>query len=80
VVVYLNWSVMKPELEFHRYWTGKRIIPDFSELAKAMLHVGNSLDSFAKSARQRAVMHFDVEPWKEKHAAIFQDLLQKKAH
>ena len=54
--------------------------PDFSELAKAMLHVGNSLDSFAKSARQRAVMHFDVEPWKEKHAAIFQDLLQKKAH
>lgn len=52
--------------------------PDSSELAKALIHVSTSHETYAKSARRRAETCFDVKPWKEKHAEIFQELIQKK--
>ncbi len=49
--------------------------PNSSELAKAIIHVRTSLKSYAKLARERAEICLDVKPWKERHAAIFQELI-----
>ena len=52
--------------------------PDSSELAKAAMQVIASLDIYAESARKRAETYFDMNPWRERHAAIFSELLRKK--
>lgn len=54
--------------------------PDPSEIAKATIKIISHLDYYAKSARKRAESCFDVTPWREKHAAIFNELLQKKVN
>lgn len=53
--------------------------PDPSELAQAMSHVFEKIDKLSKSARERAVVCFDVKPWRESHARIFKQLSEERS-
>lgn len=44
-------------------------------IASAALRIAENLDAFSKRARNRAVEHFDVESWYQRHDEVFRDLL-----
>jgi glycosyltransferase involved in cell wall biosynthesis len=54
----------------------REIAPDPLELAEALDQVARKRAAYSSAARQRAVEHFDVRPWLERHAAVFQSLLK----
>lgn len=49
--------------------------PGAAELAESVLDIVGDLDTYALAARQRAVEHFDVMPWIERHRVVFERLL-----
>jgi glycosyltransferase involved in cell wall biosynthesis len=49
--------------------------PDAKELAQGVLKVLDNLEEYSDAARQRAVSHFDVTPWLQRHGEVFQELL-----
>lgn len=49
--------------------------PDPDLLAKAVKQINGDYAVFSRLARQRALTHFDVKPWLERHAEIFHSLL-----
>ncbi len=53
--------------------------PDPAALAQAVTKVAAALPRFAQQARQRAVHHFDVRPWLDRHGLIFSRFLAEKA-
>ena len=60
-------------------WT-KITPPDPVALAHAVKAVASHWRQFAEAARQRAVDHFDLQPWLTRHAEIFSVLLSKPAN
>ena len=53
--------------------------PDPAALAEAVTKVAADLPRFAQQARLRAVQHFDVRPWLDRHEEIFSRLLLEEA-
>ena len=49
--------------------------PDPDALAAAVLRVQAGLSRYAEAARQRAVDRFDISPWMERHARVFERLV-----
>ena len=49
--------------------------PRAAELADAVLGITADLETYSQAARQRAVSHFDVNPWLERHRVVFNNLL-----
>lgn len=49
--------------------------PDASQLAAGVIHVFGKLEKYSSAARKRAVENFDMKPWIERHAEIFQKIL-----
>jgi glycosyltransferase involved in cell wall biosynthesis len=49
--------------------------PDPEALAAAVLRVAAQLDEYSAAARARAVERFDLQPWIERHRALFADLV-----
>ena len=57
--------------------TWERDVPPApAELADAVRTVLASLDSYRGRARARAVEHFDLAPWVERHTALFAELVE----
>jgi glycosyltransferase involved in cell wall biosynthesis len=57
--------------------TWERDVPPApDELAEAVRSVLGSLDSYRRRARARAVDHFDITPWVERHRALFTELVE----
>ena len=57
--------------------TWERDVPPApAELAEAVRTVLASLDSYRERARARAVEHFDLAPWVERHRALFAELVE----
>ena len=57
--------------------TWERDVPPApAELADAVRTVLASLDSYRERARARAVEHFDLAPWVERHRALFAELVE----
>jgi glycosyltransferase involved in cell wall biosynthesis len=57
--------------------TWERDVPPApAELAEAVRTVLASLDSYRERARTRAVEHFDLAPWVERHRALFAELVE----
>ena len=55
--------------------TWERDVPPAPDaLAEAVRAVLSSLDSYRERARARAVGHFDLAPWIERHKALFAEL------
>jgi glycosyltransferase involved in cell wall biosynthesis len=52
--------------------------PAPQDLAKAVLAIAGRRDLFSEEARRRAVMHFDVHRWLDRHEQIFEKLLAKE--
>jgi glycosyltransferase involved in cell wall biosynthesis len=52
--------------------------PAPKDLAEAVLAVAVRRSEFAGEARRRAVMHFDVRTWLDRHQQIFQKLLAEE--
>lgn len=52
--------------------------PSPEDLSEAVLTIAERRDNFSKEARRRALMHFDVQTWLERHDQIFRDLLSGK--
>lgn len=52
--------------------------PDPSALAEAVLQVAAQRQKYAQAARQRAVEHFDLKPWLERHCEVFEGLLNSE--
>ena len=50
--------------------------PDAAALADAVTRVLADRDRYAKAARQRAVDRFALEPWLDRHEALFTELLR----
>ena len=50
--------------------------PDPEALALAVLQVIDSLESYRKGARNRAVSKFDAKPWLQRHAEIFKAIVR----
>lgn len=48
-------------------------------LAEAVLAIAGRRDDFSAEARRRAVMHFDVQRWLDRHEQIFEKLLAKES-
>jgi glycosyltransferase involved in cell wall biosynthesis len=49
--------------------------PDPDQLAEAIARVHQQRAAFASAARRRAVERFDIRPWLQRHAEVFQELL-----
>ena len=49
-------------------------LPSPEELADAVQQVAGSLAEQAAAARERAVERFDLQPWVERHRAVFERL------
>jgi glycosyltransferase involved in cell wall biosynthesis len=49
--------------------------PDPDALAAAVVGIGQRLEELAAMARARVVQRFDIEPWVERHRAVFTELL-----
>ena len=49
--------------------------PTADQLADAVTRVLADLPTYASAARQRAVERFSLEPWLDRHAALFDELL-----
>jgi len=54
------------------------IPPNPEELANRVLRVAEHLPRYSEAARQRAVEHFDLEPWIERHIQVFAALLERR--
>ncbi len=55
--------------------TWDREVPaDSVAMADAVLHVATNLAEFSRAARERAVSHFDLDPWIDRHRALFEEL------
>jgi glycosyltransferase involved in cell wall biosynthesis len=50
--------------------------PSAEALAAAVLTVTSDRERYAERARARAVEHFDVKPWVERHATVFNELVK----
>jgi glycosyltransferase involved in cell wall biosynthesis len=57
----LNWEEVQP--------------PDPHQLAEGILLVAEDWARCSQAARERAVSHFDLEPWLERHIQVFEMLL-----
>ena len=44
-------------------------------LASAVLEVHKNYNDYAEAARRRAVDHFDLDPWLDRHQQIFEEVL-----
>lgn len=51
--------------------------PDPAVLAQGVLQVFERRTEFAEAARQRAVEHFDLQPWLQRHQEVFERLLER---
>jgi glycosyltransferase involved in cell wall biosynthesis len=51
--------------------------PDPPALAEAVLHIAENRAPYAEAARQRAVEHFDLRPWLQRHREVFERLTMK---
>ncbi len=49
--------------------------PTPEALAEAVLKVASNHTGYAQKARERAVTHFDLRPWLQRHKEVFQKLL-----
>ncbi len=49
--------------------------PDPDGLADAVLTVAEDYDQYSRAARQRALDRFDIGPWLQRHAEVFQRLV-----
>ena len=49
--------------------------PDPKGLADAVLAVTERYDHYSQAARQRALDRFDIGPWLQRHAEVFQRLV-----
>ena len=49
--------------------------PSAESLANAIVRVASNLEHFSSVARQRAVSKFDINPWLERHDAVFRELI-----
>lgn len=49
--------------------------PDANQLAAGVEKIIHELDTYSAAARKRAVDSFDVRPWLDRHAEIFQGIL-----
>ena len=49
--------------------------PDPAALAVAVLQVAEHKAEYAQAALQRAVEHFDLQPWLKRHREVFEDLV-----
>ncbi len=49
--------------------------PDPELLAKAVLAVISSYDTYRQAARRRAVEQFDIKPWLDRHGELFSSIL-----
>ncbi len=58
------------ELRWDRIMT-----PDADQMAAAVLEVSRRLDAYAAAARERAVEHFDLQPWLARHQMVFERLV-----
>jgi len=54
-----------------------RFPPNPNLLAQAVLHVAEQRAQYAEAARQRAVEHFDLQPWLQRHREVFEELVSK---
>ncbi len=52
-------------------------MPDPNALAEAVLCVAERRSQYAEAARQRAVEHFDLRPWLQRHREVFEELVCK---
>lgn len=55
----------------------KPLPPDAEALAAAVINVADSLDSYSKAARERAVRLFDIKPWLQRHSEVFTKLIKE---
>jgi glycosyltransferase involved in cell wall biosynthesis len=55
----------------------RNIPPDPEQLAACVLRVADDLPRYSQAARERAVTHFDLEPWLERHIQVFEMLMEK---
>jgi glycosyltransferase involved in cell wall biosynthesis len=53
----------------------REIRPDPEMLADAVLRIAQNLEGYSQAARQRAVTRFDLKPWVQRHAEVFEMLL-----
>ncbi len=53
------------------------LIPSAAEIGQAMLAMAAARDRLAPLARTRAVAHFDLAAWLERHRALFDELLAR---
>jgi glycosyltransferase involved in cell wall biosynthesis len=51
-------------------------LPAPHALAEAVLRIAEGFADRAAAARERAVLHFDLEPWRARHTEIFERLAQ----
>ncbi|MCI5157029.1 MAG: glycosyltransferase [Candidatus Electrothrix sp. AUS1_2] len=49
--------------------------PSPAALALAVLEVHKNYNNYAEAARRRAVDHFDLDPWLDRHQQIFEEVL-----
>lgn len=56
----------------------ERIPPAPEAWAEAVLRVADKQPQYSQAARQRAVEHFDIQPWIERHRQAFTSLLKGK--
>jgi len=57
----------------------REIWPDADAMAEAVLAVAARRGELSEAARQRAVERFDLAPWLDRHAAIFEEVLARRA-
>lgn len=50
------------------------IRPDAEMMATAVAEVVEDLETYSEAARQRAVDHFDIKPWVQRHREVFNQL------
>jgi glycosyltransferase involved in cell wall biosynthesis len=53
-------------------------VPDPNLLAEAILNIAKKRPQYAAAARQRAVEHFDLQPWLQRHREVFEALLTQQ--
>lgn len=58
-------------------WDMPPISPDPEIVSEAMLTIINKPTTYAKSARERAVTHFDMKKWIQKHNEVFNTHLNR---
>ncbi len=53
--------------------------PSAEALADAVVRVAAAQDEFSRRARQRAVEHFDIQPWLARHEAVFREWAERRS-